>query len=70
MKLFNQKKSKESVTVNILHRRSDHPKNVKFMNTYCVVNNPKLDLKRTMHKAFNKAHPNWKIVEIDLRKVK
>jgi len=67
MKLFNRKKSKESVTINILHRRSDHPKNVKFMNTYRIANNPKIDLKRTMYKAFNKAHPDWKILEIDLR---
>ena len=70
MKLFNKKKSKESVTVNILHRRSDYPRNVTFMNTYRIANNPKLDLKRTMYKAFNNAHPDWKVLEINLRKEK
>jgi len=68
MKLFNRKKSKEVVTVNILHRRSGQPKNMEFMQTYRIANNPKVDLKKTMHKAFNKAHPDWKILEVDLRK--
>ena len=70
MKLFNQKKSGEYVTVKILHQRPGHPKNVEFMKIYCVANNPKLDLKRIMYKAFNKAHPDWKILEINLRKEK
>jgi len=68
MKLFNSKKSKKSVTVSILHRRSDHSKKVKFMKTYRVANNPKLDLKRIMYKAFNKAHPDWKILDVNLKK--
>ena len=38
------------------------------MQTYRIANNPKVDLKKTMHKAFNKAHPDWKILEVDLRK--
>ena len=67
MKLFTQKKSKGSVRVSIIHQRPNYSETVKFMNTYCVADNPKVDLKRAMHKAFNKAHPNWKISKINLR---
>ncbi|MFX0203515.1 MAG: hypothetical protein ACFFCW_46030 [Candidatus Hodarchaeota archaeon] len=40
------------------------------MNTYCVKNKPKLDLKSTMAKAFTEAHPDWQILKIDLREEK
>jgi hypothetical protein len=43
---------------------------VKFMNIYRVENNPERDLKSLMYKAFNKAHPDWDVLEVNLRKTK
>jgi len=67
MRILNRRKSKETVTVSILHRRADYPENIEFMNVYKLVQNPKLDIKTTMQDAFQKAHPDWKILEINLQ---
>jgi hypothetical protein len=67
MRILNRRKTKETVTVSILHRRSNYPENIEFMNVYKLVQNPELDLKSTMQNAFQKAHPDWKILEINLQ---
>lgn len=70
MQLVKRKRSNGYLTVKILHRRSNHQENVKFMNVYCVEKNPRINLKSAMTKAFKKAHPDWQILDIVLRKEK
>ena len=67
MGLFNQKKSDGLVTINILHRRPQYPKDTEFLNSYKVKNNHELDLKEIFYEAFTKAHPDWAILEIRLQ---
>lgn len=69
MKLIRRNKSNSDVTVGILHQKPNN-KNVKFLNVYHIKNDPKIDMKSTMTKAFKKAHPDWHISKIDLRKEK
>ena len=69
MKLIRRNKSNSDVTVGILHQKPNN-KNVKFLNVYRVKNDPKIDIKSTMTKAFKKAHPDWHISKIGLRKEK
>lgn len=67
MRIFNFRKPKQTVTVSILHRRTEHPDTVEFMNIYKLENDPNLDLKELMHNAFQKAHPDWTILGVNLQ---
>ena len=67
MRIFNFRKSKQIVTVSILHRRPEHPEIVEFLNVYKLENNPELDLKLLMQDSFQKAHPDWTILGVNLQ---
>jgi hypothetical protein len=67
MRIFNFLRPKQTVTVSILHRRSDHPETVEFMNIYRLENNPDLDIKELMQTAFQKAHPDWAILGVNMQ---
>jgi len=67
MGLLDLKRSNALVTITISHRRPHYPKGVEFMNIYNVKNDPELDLKAIFYEAFNRAHPDWSILEIKLQ---
>ena len=70
MKSSNRKKSDGLVTVDVVHRRPGYPENVKFIRTYRAENNHELNLKTIFYEAFTEAHPDWPILEINLRNEK
>lgn len=70
MKSLNRKNSYGLVTIDVLHHRPGCAENVKFIRTYRAENNPELDLKTIFFEAFTKAHPDWPILEINLRNEK
>ena len=55
------------LTVCVEYTKPRFSKNVRFINTYYVKPNPKLDLKQIFRKAFTQAHPDWLIQEIFLK---
>jgi hypothetical protein len=67
MRIFNFRKPKKTVTVSILHHRAEHPDNIEFMNIYRLENNPDLNLKELMQEAFQKAHPDWTILGVNMQ---
>ena len=70
MQLFGRKKSNDFVKVKILHQRPNNQKHVDFLRVYRVKKDPKINIKNTMTKAFKKAHPDWHISKVALKKEK
>ena len=67
MRLFSFRRKNGVVAIHILHKRPGYPENVKFLHTYTVKADPKLDFKNIFFEAFSEAHPDWPILEINLK---
>lgn len=70
MRFLSRKNSKGLVRIGVVHRRPGYPEKVRFINTYRAENNPELALKTIFYKAFTKAHPKWRILEINVKNEK
>ena len=55
------------VAIHILHRRPGYPENVTFIRTFRVRPDANLDFKGIFFEAFSEAHPDWPILEINIR---
>jgi hypothetical protein len=69
MQLLNRKKSNGTITVSILHNKPNKKK-IDFLKVYRIKNNPEINVKSVMTKAFKQAHPNWHISDVTIKKEK